>query len=134
MAPTAAGRFILGWMRKLPMLFAALTAAAVLVPAQAQAFKPDIVYVRATDESEGIHFTVKVRMDKGGRDKRRVSVTYKGDRRQAKPVEHPPLSHYETSAYSIPTRNCYRVKVVAHNRFGTTKKRMRAPLIGTDGC
>ena len=134
MAPTAARRFILGWMRKSPLLLVALIAAAVLVPAQAQAFRPEIVFVRATDESEGIRFTVKVRMDEGGRDKRRVSVTYKGDRRQATYINEPPLSHWETNAYSIPTRNCYRVKVVAHNRFGTTKKRMRAPLIGTDGC
>ncbi len=63
--------------------FAAMLVVAVLVPAQAQAFKPDIVYVRATEDNEGITFTVKVRMDKGGRDERKVSVTYEGERKQA---------------------------------------------------
>ena len=60
---------------------------AILVPAQAQAFKPKIIYVRATEDNEGIAFTVKVRMDKGGRDERRVSVTYDGDRKQALALE-----------------------------------------------
>ena len=121
-------------MRRFPLLLAALLVVAVLVPSQAQAFKPEIIYVRAADESDGIRFTVKVRMDKGGRNQRKVSVTYDGDRRQAKPLERPPLSHYETNGYSIPTRDCYRVKVVAHNQYGTTIKNMRAPLYGTNGC
>ncbi|MDX6588563.1 MAG: hypothetical protein QOI31_3036 [Solirubrobacterales bacterium] len=121
-------------MRKLPLVLAALIVVAVLVPAQAQAFKPDIVYVRATDESEGITFSVKVRMDKGGRNQRKVSVTFEGDRKEAEPLERPPLSYYETNPYSAPVRNCYRVKVVAHNRFGTTTKNMRAGMIGTNGC
>jgi len=107
---------------------------AILVPAQAQAFKPDIVYVRATEDDEGIAFTVKVRMDKGGRDERKVSVTYDGEKKKAIALERPPLSHYETKAYSIPSRNCYRVKIVAHNQYGTTIKNMRASLIGTNGC
>jgi hypothetical protein len=116
------------------LIFAAMLVVAVLVPAQAQAFKPDIVYVRATEDNEGIRFTVKVRMDKGGRDERKVSVTYEGERKNAAPLDRPPLSHYETKAFSIPVRNCYRVKVVAHNRFGTTIENMRAGLIGTNGC
>ena len=73
-------------------------------------------------------------MDKGGRNKRKVSVTHDGEKKNAKALERPPLSHYETGAYSIPSRNCYPVKVVAHNRFGTTTKTMRASLIGTNGC
>ncbi len=121
-------------MRKPPVLLAAMLVVAVLLPAQAQAFKPDIVYVRATDDNEGIRFTVKVRMDKGGRNQRKVSVTYEGDRKQAQALERPPLSHYETGAYSVAPRNCFPVKVVAHNRFGTTTKNMRASLIGTNGC
>jgi hypothetical protein len=121
-------------MRKLSVLLAALVAVAILVPAHAQAFKPEIIYVRATDDDEGIRFIVKVRMDKGGRNQRKVSVTHDGERKNAKALERPPLSHYETGAYSIPSRNCYPVKVVAHNRFGTTTERMRASLIGTNGC
>ena len=121
-------------MRKFPLIIAALLVVAILVPAQAQAFKPDIVYVRATDDNDGIHFTAKVRMDKGGRDERKVSITYDGERKNAAALDRPPLSHYETKAFSIPTRNCYPVKVIAHNRFGTTTKNMRAGLIGTNGC
>ena len=121
-------------MRKIPLILAAILVAAILVPAQAQAFKPDIVYVRATEDDEGVHFTVKVRMDKGGRNKRKVSVTYEGERKQAVALERPPLSNYETRAFSAPSRNCYSVKVVAHNRFGTTIKNMRADMIGTNGC
>ena len=75
------------------MLLAAFLVVAVLAPAQAQAFKPEIIYVRATDESDGIRFTVKVRMDKGGRNQRKVTVTYDGDRREAKALDRPPLSH-----------------------------------------
>jgi hypothetical protein len=121
-------------VRKMPLILAAILVAAILVPAQAQAFKPDIVYVRASEEDEGVHFAVKVRMDKGGRNQRKVSVTYEGDRKIAKALERPPLSYYETGAYSIPSRNCYRVKVVAHNQYGTTIKHMRADMIGTNGC
>jgi len=121
-------------MRRLPVLLAAIVVVAVLLPAQAQAFKPDIVYVRATEDSEGIHFTVKVRMDKGGRNQRKVSVRYDGVTKDAKALERPPLSHYETGSYSIETRNCYPVRVVAHNRHGTTTRDMRASRIGTNGC
>ena len=116
------------------MLLAALLIAAVLVPAQAQAFKPKIIYVRATEESEGVVFTAKVRMDKGGRNKREVFVTYDGERKEARALARPPLSHYETAPYSAPIRDCYRVEVVAKNRFGTTRKSMRADMIGTNGC
>ena len=121
-------------MRKLPLLLAAFLALAVLVPAQAQAFKPKIVYVRATDDNEGIRFTAKVRMDKGGRDERKVSVTYKGERKRAKSIGRPPLSLFETGPFSIPVRDCYRVTVRATNQYGTTTKDVRADLIGTNGC
>jgi hypothetical protein len=121
-------------MRRVTVILAALIVIALLVPAQAQAFKPDIVYVRATEEGEGIRFTAKVRMDKGGRDERRVSVTYDGERKRAKRLDDPPVSMYETGPFAAPIRNCYRVKVVAHNQFGTTIKTMRASLIGTNGC
>jgi hypothetical protein len=115
-------------------MLAALLAVALLGPAQAQAFKPQIIYVRATDDNEGIRFTAKVRMDKGGRDQRKVSITYKGERKRAEPLDRPPLSHYQTNAFSIPVRDCYRVEVRARNRFGVTKRTMRADLIGTNGC
>ncbi len=121
-------------MRKLPLFLAALMAIAILVPAQAQAFKPEIVYVRATDDDEGIRFTAKVRMDKGGRPQRKVSVKYEGDRKQATTVGKPPLSLFETGPYSTGVRNCYRVTVKATNQFGTTKKNVRAGLLGTNGC
>jgi len=121
-------------MRKLPLLFAALMAVAILVPAQAQAFKPKIIYVRATEDSEGVHFTVKVRMDKGGANKRKVWVTYDGDKQSAQGLDDPPLSHFEAGPYGAPSRDCYRVEVKARNRFGTTTKSMRAGMIGTDGC
>jgi len=121
-------------MRKLPLLLVALMAVAVLVPAQAQAFKPKIVYVRATDDDEGIRFTAKVRMDKGGRDQRKVSVAYKDERKNAKSIGRPPLSMFETGPFSIPVRDCYRVTVRAKNQYGTTTKDMRADLIGTNGC
>ena len=86
-------------MRKLPLLLAAVMAVAVLVPAHAQAFKPKIVYVRATDDDEGIRFTAKVRMDKGGRDQRKVSVAYKDERKNAKSIGRPPLSMFETGPF-----------------------------------
>ncbi len=121
-------------MRKLSLFFAALMVVAILAPAQAQAFKPDIVYVRATDDDEGIRFTAKVRMDKGGRDQRKVSVTFRDERKNAAPLDRPPLSMYETGAFSIGTRNCYPVTVKAQNRYGTTTKSMEAGLIGTNGC
>jgi hypothetical protein len=121
-------------MRKFQLILAALLVGATLVPAQAQAFKPDIIYVRATDDNEGIRFSVKVRMDKGGRNQRRVSVTYDGEEKNAEALERPPLSVYETGAFSAPSRNCYQVTVRAHNRFGTTTKTMRAATIGTNGC
>ena len=121
-------------MRKLPIFLAGLMALAILVPAQAQAFKPKIIYVRATDESEGVHFTVKVRMDKGGADKRKVWVTYDGDMKSAEGLNDPPLSHFEAGPYAAPSRDCYRVEVKARNRFGTTTRSMRADMIGTDGC
>ena len=92
-------------MRKLPLLLAAVMAVAVLVPAHAQAFKPKIVYVRATDDDEGIRFTAKVRMDKGGRDQRKVSVAYKDERKNAKSIGRPPLSMFETGPFSIPVRD-----------------------------
>jgi len=122
-------------MRKLFFVLAALIVLAVVVPSQAQAFKPEIVYVRATADNEGVRFTAKVRMDKGGRDQRKVSVTYDGERKFARVLNEPPLSMYETPAYaSAPVRDCYRVTVRATNRFGTTKERLRADRIGTDGC
>lgn len=122
-------------MRRLFPLLAATMIAAILLPSQAQAFKPEIVYVRATDDNEGIRFTAKVRMDKqGARNQRRVSVTYDGERKRARPLKRPPLSMYETGAFSIPVRDCYRVKVRARNEFGVTKKNVRAGLLGTDGC
>lgn len=116
------------------MLLAALLISAVLMPAQAQAFKPKIIYVVATEESEGIVFTAKVRMDKGGRNQREVFVAYDGERKEARALERPPLSHYETPPYSAPVWDCYRLQVVAKNRFGTTRKTMRASLLGTNGC
>ena len=120
-------------MRKLPLLLAAVMAVAVLVPAHAQAFKPKIVYVRATDDDEGIRFTAKVRTDKGGRDQRKVSVAYKDERKNAKSIGRPPLSMFETGPFrSRP--DCYRVTVRATNQYGTTTKDMRADLIGTNGC
>jgi hypothetical protein len=126
---------ILEEMRKLPLIFAALMVAAVLVPAQAQAFKPKIIYVRATNDNEGIRFTVKVRMDKGGRDERKVAVTYNGNRKSAQGIDDPPVSMFETGPYaSAPVKKCYRVKVRAHNQYGTTTKTMRADRIGTNGC
>ena len=116
-------------------MLAAMIVMAVLAPAQAQAFKPQIIYVRATDETEGVPFSVKVRMDKGGRKQRRVAVTYKGERKRAHALDDPPLSHYQTDPFSIPVRNCYRrVQVTARNRFGVTKRTMRAEMIGTKGC
>jgi len=121
-------------MRQLPLVLAAVIVISVIVPAQAQAFKPDIINVRATDENEGIRFSVKVRMDKGGRDQRKVTVTYDGDKKNADALERPPLSIYETGAFSAPSRNCYKVTVRARNRFGTTTKTMRAATIGTNGC
>ena len=80
-------------MRKLPVLLAAIIVVAVLVPAQAQAFKPDIIYVRATEDGNGIRFTVKVRMDKGRRNERKVSVRYDGVKKVADYLKQPPLSH-----------------------------------------
>ncbi|MDQ2676751.1 MAG: hypothetical protein M3Y34_08065 [Actinomycetota bacterium] len=122
-------------MGKFRLILVALLAVALLAPAQAQAFKPEIVYVRATDDNEGVRFTAKVRMDKGGRDERKVSITYKGERKRAHPLDDPPLSHYQTGPFSIPVRDCYRgVEVRARNRFGVTKRTMRAELIGTNGC
>jgi hypothetical protein len=121
-------------MRRLPLLLAILMAFAIIAPTQAQAFKPEIVYVRATDDNEGIRFTAKVRMDKGGRNERKVWVTYDGERKSAKVLKEPPLSLYETGAFSIPVRKCYRVTVKARNQYGTTTKKMRADLIGTEGC
>jgi hypothetical protein len=121
-------------MRKLSVLLAALMVVAVLVPAQAQAFKPKIIYVRATDDDEGIRFSAKVRMDKGGRAQRKVSVTYDGDRKDAESIGRPPLSFYETGPYSTGVRNCYHVTVKATNQYGSTTKDMRADLIGTNGC
>jgi len=108
---------------------------AILVPAQAHAFKPKLIYVRATEDSQGVHFAVKVRMDQEGRrSERKVAVIHDGDRKRAHPLEDPPLSHWETGAYSIPSRNCYRVTVIARNEFGKTIRNVRASMIGTNGC
>lgn len=121
-------------MRKLPVLLAALMALAILAPAQAQAHKPEIIYVRATDDNEGIRFTAKVKMDKRAKKSRKVSVTFSGERKKAVPLFRPPLSMYETGAYSTGVRNCYSVTVTATDRFGTTIENVRAGLLGTNGC
>ena len=121
-------------MRKLLLSLAALVAFGGLVPAQAQAFKPEIVYVRAEDDNEGIRFSAKVRMDKGGRSERKVQITYDGVRKNAAALDRPPLSFYETGPFSAPVRDCYRVTVRAQNRYGTTTRTMRAGRMGTDGC
>jgi hypothetical protein len=123
-------------MRRAILLFAALLLAAALSPGAAQAFKPEIVNVRATDDNEGLRFTVKVRMDKGGRDQRDVNVTYEGDTQNARYVQDPgpPLSLWEAGAYAGPRRDCYRVRIRAKNRDGVTERTMRAPRIGGDGC
>jgi hypothetical protein len=73
-------------------------------------------------------------MDKGWRNQRKVSVTYNGDTQNAKSLDEPPLSNYEAGPYSGPSRDCYRVEVRAHNRYGTTTRSMRADTIGTNGC
>ncbi len=122
-------------MRRFSLLVASLFVLAVLVPAQAQAFKPEIVDVRATDDDEGIRFTVKVRMDKGGRNQRDVNVTYDGNTRNAAFLKRwAPLSFYETGPFAAPVRDCYRVEIRAKNRHGVTTRTMRAPLVGGNGC
>ena len=121
-------------MQRFLALVAVLVTTGILLPTQAQAFKPDIVYVLATDDTNGIRFSAKVRMDKGGRDERKVSVTYEGDRKNAEALKPNRQSFYETGAYSAPVKDCYSVTVKATNREGTSTREMRASLIGSDGC
>ena len=121
----------------MPKLLAALAVIAIgaALPTQAHAFKPEIVNVRATADSEGLRFTVKVRMDKGGRNQRDVNVTYKDDTQNAHVLDNgPPLSMYEAGPYAGPVRDCYRVHVRAKNRDGVTSRTMKAPRLGGDGC
>ncbi|MDQ3758978.1 MAG: hypothetical protein M3331_03425 [Actinomycetota bacterium] len=122
-------------MRRLFLIVAALIALAALIPGQAHAFKPEIVYVRATADNEGVRFSAKVRMDKRSPNNRKVSVTYDGERKRARPLDDPPLSFYESDPFaSAPVRDCYRVTVRATNRFGTTTRTLKADRIGTNGC
>ena len=123
------------FMRKLVFCLTTLIAFGALAPAQAQTNKPEIVYVRATDDDEGIRFSAKVSMDKQSPRQRKVRVTYQGDTKQASNLEQPPLGFYETGPYGAPRRDCYRdVTVRATNRFGTTTRTVDAGRIGSDGC
>jgi hypothetical protein len=107
---------------------------ALLLPSSAQAFRPEIVNAIATNDNEGIRFTVKVRMDRGGRAARDVNVTFGGVTKNADLVDQNRLSSYETGAYNAPVRDCYEIKVIAKNRDGTTRETVRAGRLGTDGC
>ena len=105
-----------------------------LVPASAQASKPEIVNVRATAVGEGIRFTVKIKENQGEMSPRRVTVTYRGETKRAtRPAPGLP-SYFETDAFDAPVRDCYRVEVTATNPSGTTTKTMRASRISTEGC
>ena len=122
-------------MRRTLTLLAALAAgSALLAPSQALAFKPDIVRAYATKDTNGIRFTVKVRMDKGGRSQRDVNVTFKDETKNAKAIDQTRLSFYETRAYDAGTRRCYRIFVVARNQHGTTREHVKAGRLGTNGC
>ena len=120
--------------RTLSLLTLLVAGIALLAPSQAMAFKPDIVGAYATKDNAGIRFTVKVRMDKGGRSQRDVNVTYKDETKNADAIEETRLSFYETGAYDVGRRPCYRIFVVAKNRHGTTREHVRAGRLGTDGC
>ena len=122
-------------MRRVSFIVVAFLALALWVPGQAQAFKPDIVFAFATDDNEGIRFTVKVRMDRGGRDQREVKVTFQGERKRAALVGNETnQSFYETGPYSASKKDCYRITVKATNKDGTTTKDLKAGRLGTDGC
>ncbi|MEJ7876117.1 MAG: hypothetical protein WKF62_05605 [Solirubrobacterales bacterium] len=122
-------------MRRVSFIVVAFLALALWVPGQAQAFKPDIVFAFATDDNEGIRFTVKVRMDRGGRDKREVKVIFQGERKNADLVDNETnQSFYETGPYSASKKDCYPITVKATNKDGTTTRDLRAGRLGTDGC
>ena len=120
--------------RELSALVVVAAFLALLLPASAQAFRPEIVNAIATNDNEGIRFTVKVRMDQGGRAARDVNVTFDGVTRNAPLVERNRLSSYEAGPYNGPVRDCYRIRVVAKNRDGTTRETVRAGRLGTNGC
>ena len=121
-------------MRRASFIVVAFLALAVWAPGQAQAFKPEIVFAFATDDNEGVRFSVKVRMDQGGRAKREVDVTFKGEKKNARLVQTVDQSFYEAGPYSAAQRDCYRITVKATNKDGTTTRDLRAGRIGTDGC
>lgn len=102
-------------------------------PADGRIKKPEIVKAWANTEGGELVFTVKVSMGKGKRSFWDVDVTYRGAKRDSTPYRTA-STLFETDPFPVANRQCYRIKVKATNKRGTTTRRLNAGKQSTNGC